>query len=266
MLRKTRSNRRLLATKAGILLSLWVAYTPNSLAALVPLSDIPTETIFQYMNGGMNSEFGWWAGYDIGFTQATSTFNIDLRIRLTGYDPGDALRNIWGQGIENIWSGRYQIAQGDEFYYDVAFNADFVESGMHHVVTVFEGTGNGVNMNNWETQNPNGWPQDKQDEIAAHEAGHMFGNFDEHSNGAVNPDGSYPNVYDSIMGSGLTQTVRPRQYQFITDWVSGIEPTQSFSVVENLPSAPGVPLPPSLLLFGSGLFGLVGIAKRKKAS
>ena len=40
--------------------------------------------------------------------------------------------------------------------------------------------GNGPNEHDeLVSDNPSGWPNDKHDEIAAHEVGHMFGNFDE---------------------------------------------------------------------------------------
>jgi Ca2+-binding RTX toxin-like protein len=40
-------------------------------------------------------------------------------------------------------------------------------------------------MTNWYLDRPSGWSNDYHDEIAAHEAGHMFGNFDEYSGGAT---------------------------------------------------------------------------------
>jgi len=49
-------------------------------------------------------------------------------------------------------------------------------------VEVHAGSG-GTDMTNWYLDN--GWPSHMQDEVAAHEAGHMFGNFDEYAGGAT---------------------------------------------------------------------------------
>jgi hypothetical protein len=266
MLLEVRTNRTGTTLLTAAMLSLALVLSPSASAVTVPLADISTQTIFEHFTGGLQNQFGWWAGYDIGFSSATNTFNIDVRIRLDGDDPGTALMDIWEQGIESIWSNQYQIAHDDTYFYDVAYNVDFVATGMHHVVTVHNGTGNVVNMLNWETLNPGGWPQHKQDEFAAHEFGHMVGNYDEYPTGAVNPDGSFNNVYDSIMGTGLTQTVHARHYQFISDWVSGIQPGETFSVVSMgspPPAPPPVPLPPAVFLLGSGLAMLAGIGRRK---
>lgn len=266
MLLEVRTNRTGTAFLTAAMLSLALVLSPSASASTIPLAEISTQTIFNHFTGGMENQFGWWAGYDIGFSAETNTFNIDVRIRLDGDDPGTELMNIWEQGIESIWSNQYQIAQDNMYFYDVIFDVDFVDTGMHHVVTVYDGTGNTVNMLNWEMLNPGGWPQDKQDEFAAHEFGHMLGSYDEHPTGAVNPDGSFIDVYDSIMGTGLTQTVHARHYQFITDWVSGIQSGDTFSVVSTglLPPAPSaVPVPPSVFLLGSGLAMLAGIGRRK---
>ena len=233
-------------------------------AAIIPLEDIAAELVAIPMTGGTSNQYSWWARYDIGFTQATGTFNIDLRIKLNGDDPGDALKLVWEQGIEDIWSGQFMITQENIFSYGVIFDVEFVDSytTMHQLVTVHEGTG-AANLTNWYTQNPSGWTQDKQDEAAAHEAGHMFGSYDEFIGGAVNPDGSYANTPDSVMGSLLTQTLYERNYQFIADWASGKAPDQYFAVSNSLPPPlPGVPLPPSILLFGFGLAWLTGLGKR----
>ena len=256
---------RLLQRVAMIaLLAVWLA--PSSLASTVPLSDIAPELVATPMTGGPNNEFGWWSRYDIGFTAATSTFNIELRIKLYGADPGDALKTLWEQGIEDIWSGAYQIVQEDEFLYDVAFDVVFVDDifQSHHLVNVIEGSGP-MNMNNWYTENPSGWPQDKQDEAAAHEAGHMFGSFDEYAGGAVNPDGSYPDTPDSLMGSQLTRTLYPRNYQFVADWASGKAPGSTFAVESSLPPPlPPVPLPPAFWLFGAALGWLGWMGRRTR--
>jgi hypothetical protein len=49
--------------------------------------------------------------------------------------------------------------------------------------------------------------------------GHYLGNYDEYVGGGVNPNGSFMNVPDSIMGTG--STVYDRHYSFVADWAAG---------------------------------------------
>ena len=61
-------------------------------------------------------------------------------------------------------------------------------------------------------------------------------------------------VLGSLMGSGLTQTLFPRHYQFIADWVAGKEPSSTFLVGTGVPpNLPGVPIPASVWMFASAL-------------
>lgn len=242
----------------------------SAFGAMVPLVSIDSETINHSVSSG---NFSWNASYDVGFDASPSSsgaagaFNVGLDILLFpvgGFAIDSGLVDIWEQGIESIWSGQFQISHQDLFFYDVNIDVNFVSSfndPFHHYALVHQGSG-AMNLTNWYTENPSGWSQDKQDEAAAHEVGHMFGNYDEYAAGAVNPDGSYTNVYDSLMGSGLTQTLFPRHYQFIVDWVGGKAPDTDFEVVSAFSSSPPplpvseVPLPATWLMFCSALVGL----------
>jgi serralysin len=238
--------------RLGTALALALVASPVT-AIATPLTDIPFETISRSLTGGLNRQFGWTSAYDIGFTQETSSFDVLLKILLGGDDPGLALREIWEHGIESIWTDRFVIEVDSQFHYGVQFDAEFVDAGAHHNVTVHAGPGR-VDMLNWFTQNPSGWPDDKQDEVAAHEAGHMFGLFDEYPAGAVDPDGSFGNVPDSLMGPLLTQTLSPRHYDFVVDWLSAKVPERSLAIVP-------VPETGTLFLFGSGLALLIAYAR-----
>jgi hypothetical protein len=72
-------------------------------------------------------------------------------------------------------------------------------------------------MTNWYTDSPSGWSNDYQDEIAAHEFGHMIGLYDEYSGGAVNPDGF--TTTGALMAD--LGPVHERYYEDILAWLEG---------------------------------------------
>jgi hypothetical protein len=127
--------------------------------------------------------------YSLEFTdQGDLVANID--IQLTGDNPigpgGQDLREIWENGIESAWNGQYDIVDGTQSYpimLDVDFgatpgNADFTVS----VHNNNGGTPFGVNSLNFCTDDPAGmWTFQDQGIIAAHEAGHWLGLYDEYN-------------------------------------------------------------------------------------
>jgi hypothetical protein len=91
----------------------------------------------------------------------------------------------------------------------VHIKIDFVESGEHHEVNLFEGPGR-ANASNWTRvkTRANSW---------AHETGHLLGWFDEYASGAV---GTSPRWVEAapthVMGSGL---IVPPEYSWdFRDW------------------------------------------------
>ena len=71
------------------------------------------------------------------------------------------------------------FADADRLY-EVKLDFDFVSSDAHQVVTVHSGSGP-CDMLNWYTS----YAPELDDEFAAHEVGHMLGNFDEYAGGAT---------------------------------------------------------------------------------
>jgi hypothetical protein len=130
--------------------------------------------------------------------------DIDLRIRLTGADPGQDLLDQWEEGIERIWSDAYEIQDGENSY-RVRVNVDWVTSDWHYLVRVSDTpfdpadpNANRPTMLRWYTDRPGGWSNKYQGQIAAHEAGHMMGLPDEYEGGATLPSFT-GTIEDSIM-------------------------------------------------------------------
>ena len=121
--------------------------------------------------------YGWAYSYDIGFYNGT--LMIDVDIDLVGYDPGITLTNRWERGIESIWST-------NRFNIPISFNVDWVSTNFDYRVKVVEGQGR-WNMLTWYTVGVGGWGDSYQEEVAAHEYGHMLSVWDEYAGGAVNP-------------------------------------------------------------------------------
>jgi serralysin len=138
------------------------------------------KTAVNYHEDRADGAFAWDVRYDLTFL--TGTVVIDLDVRLTGFDPGAAIRNIWETGTERIWNNKVFFDDGTTLI-PVELRFDFVASGQHQSVEVHAGSG-GADMANWY-QTPAGWGPDYHDEIAAHEVGHMLGNFDEYAGGAT---------------------------------------------------------------------------------
>ena len=137
-------------------------------------------TAINYFENRADGGFAWNVAYDLSFLNSESLTTI--RVDLVGADPG-ATDDIWRAGANAIWNNKAFFSDGTRLY-EIKFNLQFVDSGAHHTVNVHAGTG-GTNMANWYLTNPSGWPDHMHDEIAAHEVGHMFGNFDEYVGGGT---------------------------------------------------------------------------------
>jgi hypothetical protein len=242
-----------------------------------PIPEIPAEPQFEPVESTKGT---WNSSYDIGF--ADGVIDIDLRIRLTGADPGQDLLDQWEEGIERIWSDAYEIQDGENSY-RVRVNVDWVTSDWHYLVRVSDTPFDPANPNanrptmlRWYTDRPGGWSNKYQGQIAAHEAGHMMGLPDEYEGGATLPSFT-GTIEDSIM-SDLGR-VHLHHYEGILDWLEGKvqrDLTLAASPLPRYPTeppiedfedpTPAIPEPGAAGLFAVGL-GLLGAAiRRRRAS
>jgi hypothetical protein len=169
---------------------------------------IPTE----HVSGHVVADYGynWYYAYDIGVSSGQVLIGLD--IQLTGYNPGKALKSQWETGIETIWSNHYQVTDGT-YDYPIVFDVHWVTSDPDQTVTVYNSYGN-YNMVEWYTTTD--WGNDYHDELAAHEAGHMFGLFDEYEGGATNPATHYTTTNALMADLG---PVWKRYYNGFLSWM-----------------------------------------------
>lgn len=173
-----------------------------------------------YTENRADGGFLWDVKYELGFDGGA--FTVRTRIHLTGDNPG-ALAQTWEQGIESIWNNKYCLSDGTRDY-AINFDVQFVGAGdEHYDVAVTAGYGRD-DMLDWSTQSS--WGPDYQDDLAAHEYGHMIGCFDEYAGGAT-----YRNFAEggTIM-SDLTDTLRPN-YMNSIDYYADYFTGENLSIV-----------------------------------
>jgi len=243
-----------------VLLVIILASANTSNAWVLPISDISEQTIQGWRS---SPPYAWMYAFDIGFSDYE--LNIEINIRLTGANPGTALLSTWENGIENMWSSRFDILDttqdliSNPHHYHVNFDVVFPTepaASAHHSVTVITGQGSG-NMNTWYTTSA--WGNAYNGAYVAHEVGHMFSLFDEYPGGAVNP--SNP-IYDngSIMGS-LAAQAKERHYEPFLNWLQQNVSDRDLIIGPYDPTWE-IPEPATLILLSLGILIKRRIKKR----
>lgn len=216
------------------------------------LMNVGQQTVRTWHTGGTDHQYGWYSCYDAEVRNETMYVSLD--IQFVGYNPGSVL-NVWEDGIESVWSDQFVIAATSGDLLRVMVDVDFVDSDAHHIVESHAERGRG-DMLNWYPVDWGGWPDSYQDQLAAHEVGHMFGNYDEYSSGAVNPtDPGTWSVPGSIMGGALSAQIYPRHYTPFVDWLESQYPGQDFVVAQKASLYAGIasaPYAPGAVTIGTG--------------
>ncbi|MBX9605909.1 MAG: hypothetical protein K2Y51_06770 [Gammaproteobacteria bacterium] len=131
-----------------------------------------------YQENRADGGFAWRVRFDLA--SQNGDVITTLRVKLTGADPGDS-RAVWLAGTREIWNNKVVFDDGVRLY-ESKLNFSFVTSGEHRSVRVHAGTGH-FDLDNWYVDSD--FPPGFDDENAAHEVGHMLGNFDEYVGGAT---------------------------------------------------------------------------------
>ena len=245
-MRLVRSTFQTCVFVAAILVSACIAA-----AGISPIPDITVQTLRGHLS---SPPYAWWYSYDIGYCDYE--VNVEMDIHLQGADPGADLLSTWENGIEDMWSRKFDIidtsmgSPGNPYHYHVNFDVLFPSDPAafsHHTVTVIAGTGRG-DMLHWYTTTE--WGSEYNGAYVAHEVGHMFGLYDEYQGGAVDPLNPIID-YTSIMGS-LAWPAKDRHYGPFLNWLEQMAPTHELEIGPYDPFWE-VPEPSTLVLLGLGI-------------
>ncbi|WP_448191034.1 calcium-binding protein [Azospirillum sp. sgz301742] len=203
-----------------------------------PFASFSAKPVDYYENRA-DGGYAWEVKYGLGFDG--SAFTVQTKIHLTGDDPG-AYKQVWESGIEQIWNNKFSLSDSSG-QYAIRFDVQFVDSGADYDVAVHNTAGGG-DMLNWYLDTA--WGPSYQDELAAHEYGHMLGAFDEYAGGATYQGQT---ATGTIM-SDLTPTITSN-YMYSIDSYAEQFTGRSFSIV---PGGAPVANPPA----GVGTTGTTG--------
>lgn len=190
-----------------------------------------------YYENRADGGYSWYVHYDLSFDG--SAFTITSKINLTGDDAG-ALVSTWEKGIETLWSNKFCLSDGASAY-AIKVDVQFTDVNADYDVAVHNSYG-ACDLLNWYTDTA--WGPDYQDELAAHEFGHMIGMFDEYAGGATWNGQTANGTIMSDLGSALSAN-----YFFSVDTNAESLLGRSLEVVAYQPPAPVDPA--GLTLYGT---------------
>ena len=193
----------------------WYATAAAPPAPFASFSAKPVDYYETRADGG----YAWEVKYGLGFDG--TAFNVQTKIHLTGDDPG-TYKQVWETGIEQIWSNKFSLSDSSG-QYAIRFDVQFVDSGADYDVAVHNSAGGG-DMLNWYLDTA--WGPSYQDELAAHEYGHMVGAFDEYAGAAT----YLGQTTTGTLMSDLTQTVTSNYLHSIDSYAEQFT-GRTFSVV-----------------------------------
>ncbi len=188
-----------------------------------------------YYENRADGGYSWFVHYDLSFDG--TAFTVSSKINLTGDNPG-GLVSTWEQGIEKLWSNKYCLSDGSASY-AIKVDVQFTDVDADYDVAVHNSYG-ACDLLNWYTDTA--WGPSYQDELAAHEFGHMIGMFDEYAGGAT------------LNGQSRTGTI-------MSDLTDAVSAASFFSVDANAESLLGRTLevvayqPPAPVETGVTLYG-----------
>ena len=204
-------------------------------------------TTWQYHDGtnwvNVPGSIGSYTREEIVFRQDGSNFVSDTPgvtgtwpEAFTDFEIPEDKTNAWLTAITNAWDDKFYLKRDgctsdneNCCRYTVRVEVNFSETEGESMVRAVNGNGRS-NSAHWFLGDPD-------DDMAAHEAGHLFGNFDEYdADGAIDTgDATYNHVPDSIMGDNMS-TTHPRHYNTYAEHLgtiagsaSGIE--RNFEVI-----------------------------------
>ena len=157
-------------------------YTTVTEFGLGTTGESPIDPIDEQQESGQLDYYNWDYQYDTSFSD-NQELVAHIRVDLVGDAPvgpnGEDLAAIWEAGIESAWNGQYEIVDGINRY-PILIDVEWVNTDADYIVTVDSGDGS-VNATHFYTHNPSGWGFEYQGIIAAHEAGHWLGLYDEYN-------------------------------------------------------------------------------------
>lgn len=218
----------------------------NGQPVVAPIAEEPVDGTLAYYNDYPYQ-------YEVEFSDAQELV-ATIRVDLVGDPPigpnGEDMEMIWESGIESTWNGQYEIIDGP-YRYPISVDVQWVNSDADYTVTVTSGSG-GVNAEHFYTDNPSGWGFSYQGIVAAHEAGHWLGLYDEYNpmnnlrpaawplyDESGNMITDFWDLYDGVKGEPLDNWValssdadmnalmarngemEQRYYQALLDWLAG---------------------------------------------